>query len=294
MNGRLSAYAALGLRPGANRAQIDEAYRRLIKLHHPDRMGGDAERAAEINRAYRELRQNPSESRPIRMQPPRPAARPRRMRWRRALPIAVVVAGLLFVGDRSGWSASRLWADTGRLALMDGSGPGNAAGLVPFDNLQEPLSTDSIARSVADAVRLHQGGSAGSVLQYSQTCQAQLRNHPDVVWFDTCTAYDEAIVFLESRDPLKDSGPFGTTAVTSREMGGARLLSDDAVVAESRVHRIRDQVVLVLLSEAAPLQVANIDTSATPSPENEADNLDSAENAVAGDDANSGESATDD
>src|SRR5687768_3368407 len=51
-----SAYVILGLQPGADRAAIDKAYRRLIKLHHPDRSGGDPERAAEINRAYFELR----------------------------------------------------------------------------------------------------------------------------------------------------------------------------------------------------------------------------------------------
>src|SRR4029078_3085994 len=51
-----SAFAALGLEPGADSAAIEQAYRRLIKRHHPDREGGDARRAAEINRAYRELR----------------------------------------------------------------------------------------------------------------------------------------------------------------------------------------------------------------------------------------------
>jgi molecular chaperone DnaJ len=50
-------YAVLGLRPDAGRAEVDEAYRRLIKLYHPDRMGGDGSRAAEINRAYTMLRQ---------------------------------------------------------------------------------------------------------------------------------------------------------------------------------------------------------------------------------------------
>ena len=56
MAGRPSAYAALGLEPGADNAAIDRAYRDLIKRHHPDRAGGDARRAAEIIQAYRELR----------------------------------------------------------------------------------------------------------------------------------------------------------------------------------------------------------------------------------------------
>src|SRR5690348_11518867 len=56
MRADASAFAALGLEPGADAAAIDQAYKRLIKLHHPDREGGDVARAAEINRAYRELR----------------------------------------------------------------------------------------------------------------------------------------------------------------------------------------------------------------------------------------------
>src|SRR5256885_4115821 len=56
MAGDGSSYAALGLEPGADPAAIERAYKRLIKLYHPDRQGGDAKRASEINRAYRELR----------------------------------------------------------------------------------------------------------------------------------------------------------------------------------------------------------------------------------------------
>jgi curved DNA-binding protein CbpA len=50
MSAERSAFAILGLRPGAGRAQVDSAYRRLMKLYHPDRTGGDGIRAAEINR----------------------------------------------------------------------------------------------------------------------------------------------------------------------------------------------------------------------------------------------------
>ena len=56
MVGDASAYAALGLEPGADSSAVEQAYKRLIKEHHPDRAGGDDRRAAELNRAYRELR----------------------------------------------------------------------------------------------------------------------------------------------------------------------------------------------------------------------------------------------
>src|SRR3954447_2887118 len=51
-----TACVSLWLEPEADSAAIEQAYKRLIKEHHPDREGGDASRAAELNRAYRELR----------------------------------------------------------------------------------------------------------------------------------------------------------------------------------------------------------------------------------------------
>lgn len=53
-------YSVLGLTSEASNAEIEQAYRRLISRHHPDRMNGDAgelrqhaeTRAREINQAY--------------------------------------------------------------------------------------------------------------------------------------------------------------------------------------------------------------------------------------------------
>jgi curved DNA-binding protein CbpA len=56
MVGRASSFGVLGLEAGADAASVEQAYKRLIKQHQPDREGGDAVRAAEITRAYRELR----------------------------------------------------------------------------------------------------------------------------------------------------------------------------------------------------------------------------------------------
>jgi hypothetical protein len=47
-----SWWQELGLSgPDATREQVEEAHRRLIMKHHPDRAGGDDEKAARINRA---------------------------------------------------------------------------------------------------------------------------------------------------------------------------------------------------------------------------------------------------
>src|SRR3954452_23135765 len=87
MAGRASAFAALGLDPGADAAAIEQAYKRLIKQHHPDREGGDSTRAAEINRAYRELRGGRAASDPLEFN--LQDGPPRRPKW----PLAALIAG---------------------------------------------------------------------------------------------------------------------------------------------------------------------------------------------------------
>jgi hypothetical protein len=49
----------LGIPYGASNAVVLEAYRRLSKLHHPDREGGSAERFVEITAAYAAVRARP-------------------------------------------------------------------------------------------------------------------------------------------------------------------------------------------------------------------------------------------
>jgi curved DNA-binding protein CbpA len=63
-------YEVLGVRRGASSEELHDAYRRLVKLHHPDRNGGSADatrRFQEIQAAYEEVRSRPSAAPP----PPR-------------------------------------------------------------------------------------------------------------------------------------------------------------------------------------------------------------------------------
>jgi curved DNA-binding protein CbpA len=51
-------YRVLGVEPGATPEQLHDAYRRLVKRHHPDRNGGSAEstrRFREVQQAYEEI-----------------------------------------------------------------------------------------------------------------------------------------------------------------------------------------------------------------------------------------------
>src|SRR5207244_6313756 len=52
-------YAVLGVSPGCSSEELHDAYRRLVKLHHPDRNQGSPEatrRFQEIQEAYEGLR----------------------------------------------------------------------------------------------------------------------------------------------------------------------------------------------------------------------------------------------
>jgi hypothetical protein len=65
-------YRVLGLEPGASAEELHDAYRRLVKQHHPDRNGGSAQstrRFQDIQAAYEEIGR-------LRPERPRPAPPP--------------------------------------------------------------------------------------------------------------------------------------------------------------------------------------------------------------------------
>ena len=66
---RRDPYRVLEVSPGASSEELHDAYRRLVKLHHPDRNGGSEESARrfeEIQQAYEEVRTRPRATRPHR------------------------------------------------------------------------------------------------------------------------------------------------------------------------------------------------------------------------------------
>lgn len=250
MSARDSAYHALGLRPGASRAQVDEAYRRLIKQHHPDRAGGDATRAADVNRAYTFLRRQHlaagPQSRPVPVVVhPRARPRSRRSDWLfSALLLAIVIGGAAATQIRSGtgifarpirihWPAAEATFDSGR------SNP-----LVDFD---QPLNLPIIDTAMAQALKFHRAKDLDGAELYSRDCHASLQRDLNLVWFDACAAFDEATITLNSDDALAKSQLFNQSAVVAREIAAARALSDDVLGADSRLHEIRSRVEMHLL-----------------------------------------------
>lgn len=240
------ALAILGLRRGATRAQVDEAYRRLMKVHHPDRAGGDSNRAAEVNRAYTMLRRH--RDAPVRRPPPsvpiRTAPKPRRSPfagWLIVLGIgASAIVGLVSGDLERDSPAGREWVSPDA-SSRDG------VSLTPAVNFDTPLNASVIANAISDAEHFDDSGDLSAAIQYSRICHERLRQGPNLIMFDACAAFDESIFVLNADKPGATSGTFDSQAVLAREIGSARIFSGDAFDADSRIHQIRSMVEYSLL-----------------------------------------------
>lgn len=253
-----SAYAALELEPGADRAAVEAAYRRLIKLHHPDRSGGDGARAADINRAYLELRGRPAFD-PVSVRGPS-QARSRRKRRRGWPRWPLIVAGVMVIALMQRDALMRQgsnWAD--RLIELGAPVPASAAGSNAQGNslLDGPVDRAIVLESAGDAVRLVKSGDEKALAGYSRDCHRRLRLDPDTNRLDRCAAFDSAVAALLDRDPDLDFGQFNASSVTARQMTAASLLSRDYLAIERRLNRIRSQVELALMPPTLPLVQSN-------------------------------------
>ena len=233
-----SAYATLGVAPGAEWPAIERAYKEQIKRHHPDRAGGDAKRATEIIHAYRELK---------------------RARDRKGALVLIENAPRRRGG--AGW----LWpvfaaAAAGLLAVVIGplkpvtaDQPVAARQVRAEEAMDTELAAAAISGAVSDAVRLFRDKDEMALAGASRECHRRLRDQPSLEMLDRCAAFDDAVVMLQGRDPLRSQGPFSELAVTSRQLNAGRMLSSDALAIDGRLDRIRLQVELALVPPALPL-----------------------------------------
>jgi hypothetical protein len=262
MTAERSAYAALGLRPGASRAQVDEAYRRLIKLHHPDRPGGDGGRAAEINRAYTAIRSGkPVPARRARsvVATPKPKIRPRprgAIAWFATVAFVAGTAGMLSRQSGDGRPILQGRPVASALAMAPEPEVPESIETAGFD---EPLRPSIIANAIAAAAEFHSTGDIEGAADFSRGCASKLAETRNLGWFDACAAFDEAALLIEDQAGTAASNRFDGVAVVTREMSAARTISDDILGADARLRRIRSQVELAIvprleedLSAAAP------------------------------------------
>lgn len=239
MGGDGSAFAALGLEPGADRAAVESAYRRLIKDHHPDRAGGDAARAAEINRAYRELRDErlsrddlvfnePTARTHAHMQGPWLAV---------TLMLALASLALLLVIGRGTPLVDHGLGSAGALARSGGK---------LSEPMLQPISAAAVDAGAVEAIGLARSGDEMALTDASRACHQQFRAEPSLDRLDRCAAFDDAVVWLQDRDPMRDRGPFSELAVTGRQWSAAKALSGDVVAIDGRLRQVRLRVELLL------------------------------------------------
>ena len=238
MGGDASAFAALGLEPGADRDAIERAYRRLIKHHHPDRAGGDAQRAAEITQAYRELREDRLERDGLIFHDQAalvPAARfggP----WLVMALVAIVAVGATLIGERS--------------LTVSADKRANVVQRQRAEPMRGPIALAAVDAGVRDALRIARSGDEMTLTSASRACHDRLRDAPSLALLDRCAAFDDAVALLQDRDPLRDRGRFSELAVTGRQWSAAKGLSDDFVAIDGRLDQVRLRVELMLAGRA--------------------------------------------
>ena len=241
--GDRSAYESLGLEPGADQAAIERAYKKLIKEHHPDREGGDSKRAAEINRAYRELRGRPAGPDALELND-----HPRvehGFGW--MIPGLVLAGGasaLLFTYTPVGQILQRLSPAVAQTA------PTAAAKHRIVDAMDVPLHGAAIEAGVREARHIATTRDEMTLAAESSRCHSRMRSRPDIAQLDRCAAFDDAVVQIQDRDPLRDRGPFSELAVTGRQWSSASALSSDYLAIDGRLDRIKVQVELALAGSA--------------------------------------------
>jgi hypothetical protein len=242
MAGDASAYATLGLEPGADSSAIEQAYRKLIKEHHPDRQGGDASRAAEIIQAYRELRAEKNLKDPLELNEEWQIEHESAGAWVAVALFVVLAVGLLLLvtGPLSSLTLPRTQS-------LHRSSSSSAAA----DPMDQPLHVGAIDSAARQALQIARTKDEMALASTSRDCHHLLRSRPSLLQLDRCAAFDDAVVQLEDRDPLRDQGPFSELAVTGRIWSGASALSDDSVAIDGRLDRIRLRVEQAL----APLGV---------------------------------------
>jgi hypothetical protein len=243
-----SAYAALGLQPGADATAIERAYKSLIKQHHPDREGGDSARAAEINRAYRELRAELGPKDALifnEIEPPEASGG-----WVRVAIVLLLALAILLASTGPLGAFMRQLAQPVAPRLVGGDAA--AAAPTGTDAMNQPLHLAAVKSAVHQAVAMVGKRDDLALLSASRDCHRRLRIEPSVIQLDRCAAFDDAMVQLQDRDPMWDDGPFSQIAVTGRQWSAASTLSNDYLAIDSRLDRIRIQVELALAPPDPP------------------------------------------
>ena len=123
------------------------------------------------------------------------------------------------------------------------------------------LHVAAIDAAVAKALHLYRTKDEMALAGASRECQSRFREVPATQMLDRCAAFDDAVVGLQDRDPLRDAGPFAPLAVTGRQWSAASTLSDDYLAIDSRLDQIRLRVELILTPQVPPIAPAEVNSA---------------------------------
>ncbi|MFC7536969.1 J domain-containing protein [Sphingomonas sp. GCM10030256] len=233
-----SPLAVLGLRPGCSRAEVDEAYRRLIKQHHPDLPGGDPGRAAELNWAYGVLKREGSGAampgRQTNVAAP-PLVRPRR--GRRLMSAGGLLAAgaclLLLPLPSLPVQPSTTLQPPHRTGARVRASPAQP-GMAEFRPLPD---SGSVTSGVAEAVRLARDGGSAASARYSRECAEDLEQYPGAALLDHCVAFDTAVATLLPGGSLEPQ--LTPEQMAERHATAAQALAGNPILADARVQVVR-------------------------------------------------------
>lgn len=252
MQGDRSSYEILGLEHDAPREAVDRAFRSLIKQYHPDRVGGDRQRAEEIIAAYRNLTGRRVAIDDLELND-RGDERGISAGWQIAgllLAISLLILALVAGPFDSGFAA--------RLRALDLSGRAADAAWKGYsaEGLEKPIDDAAVKamtkRAESDFRRLDEAGLA----DVSRECRQRYHQQPSAAAFDRCAVYDFAIVNLQDRDPVGDRGQFQEVAVIRRQWANAAMLTNDSYRIDSRIDRLKLKVELLLAPDLPIPQVS--------------------------------------
>jgi hypothetical protein len=224
-------HEVLGLTPGASRDMIEAAYRRLIKQHHPD-LGGDAEKAKAIIHAYRSLLRSGRRVPVVVSAPPADGAAKRR--WP-AVTLAAAASLLLWGAP---WPAGQPKMERdpvrAREAVSEPSAPERP--VAPL--LLPKVMPDSAAvEAGVEELASFLGMKPAFALDYSRACAADLERLPGDGLLDHCLAFD-----LAAARAFPAEEWWREKAMTARHVRAAKVVLEDAVLAEARIREVRQQV----------------------------------------------------
>ena len=131
-------------------------------------------------------------------------------------------------------------------------GPRARAIAAAADPMDGPLHLAAVDQAIGDAVHIARTRDEYALANRSRDCHRQLRADPTIARFDSCAAFDDAVVEVQDRDPLRDQGPFSELAVTGRQMSRGTSLSNDYLAIDGRLDRIRLRVELALAPALPP------------------------------------------